>query len=66
MSDNPELKELNISDPITDIGFDPKITDYSFSVPNEYTTIGMEIIPTGEYSTYVEKWQRLFTRYPSN
>ncbi len=53
MSDNPNLQELEVIDPAIDIGFQPEKTDYSFSVPNEYTEIGLKITPSGEFSKYV-------------
>ncbi|MCM1053584.1 MAG: cadherin-like beta sandwich domain-containing protein [Ruminococcus sp.] len=41
MSSNTDLSILEVTDPERDIHYDPDITDYYISVPNEYTSIGL-------------------------
>lgn len=43
MTGNANIETLEIVDPKTDIHFDPDITDYYFSVPNEYTNVELKV-----------------------
>jgi hypothetical protein len=53
MAGNTDLKKLEIIDPEREINFNPSITEYYFSVPNEYTKIKqMNVETEDEDATY--------------
>lgn len=55
MTGNANIEMLEVLDPKTDINFDPDITDYYFSVPNEYTNVDLKVTledPEASYQIY--------------
>ena len=55
MTGNANIEMLEVLDPKTDINFDPDITDYYFSVPNEYTNVDLKVTledPEASYKIY--------------
>jgi len=52
MTGNANIEELKVIDPEMDIQFDPDLTEYYFSVPNDYTEIGLEVTLEDPEATY--------------
>ncbi len=52
MTGNANIEMLEVTDPNVDINFDPDITDYFFSVPNEYTQVDLKVTLEDENATY--------------
>lgn len=55
MTGNANIEMLEVVDPETDINFDPDITDYYFSVPNDYTSVDLRVTledPEASYKIY--------------
>jgi len=52
MTGNANIEMLEVIDPKTDINFDPDVTDYYFSVPNECTQVELKVTLEDENATY--------------
>ncbi len=52
MTGNANIEMLEVVDPNIDIHFDPDLSDYYFSIPNEYTKVGLEITLEDTEATY--------------
>ena len=52
MNGNANIETLEVIDPEVNINFDPDITEYYFSVPNDYTSIGLKVVLEDEKATY--------------
>lgn len=49
---NADLMKLEVIEPKIDIGFNKEKVSYNFSVPNEVTQLGLNIVPESENATY--------------
>lgn len=52
MTGNANIETLTVTNPKVDIHFDPDITDYYFSVPNEYTNVELQVTLEDPEATY--------------
>ena len=52
MTGNANIENIEVIDPKVDINFDPDITEYYFSIPNEYTKTDLEITLEDEKATF--------------
>lgn len=52
MSGDNTIEKLEVVDPATDIHFDPDTTEYFFSIPNNYTKLGLNIVLEDPQATY--------------
>ena len=52
MTGNANIENIEVVDPKVDINFDPDITEYYFSIPNEYTKTDLEITLEDEKATF--------------
>lgn len=54
MTGNTDLSKLEIIDPLTELNYDPDITEYYISIPNEYTKINEFNVETDdENASYI-------------
>ena len=52
MTGNANIESIKVVDPAVDINFDPDISEYYFSIPNEYTKTELEVVLEDEKATY--------------
>ena len=52
MTGNANIEQLEVTNPKVDINFDPDISDYYFSIPNEYTNVELKVTLEDENATY--------------
>lgn len=52
MTGNASIESLEVIDPAVDINFDPDITEYYFSIPNEKTSVELKVVLEDTNATY--------------
>lgn len=52
MTGNASIESLEVIDPVVNINFDPDITEYYFSIPNEKTSVELKVVLEDTNATY--------------